>query len=339
MGIEQVVDVQISRQTQVPTVAGFGTAAYLTAVGTLTEPKSYQTLAEVTADSAAAGADSVAFATAYFGQDLRPTKLTVLPDTGANITASLDAAVELDNDWYALASATKDAADLEEIANWVQSKGNSNPKLYFGMSADPEILDGTDDTDIASVTKISLEDRTIIAYKANSDEFVGAWLGKCLPTKPGSITWAFKSLASIAPDTLTPTQITAVLDKSANIYQRIAGINMTANGTTAAEWIDVMRGVDWMTANIATNVFGLMVSKPKIPFTDAGVSQIKDAVSGTLSVAAQMGILADVPLVTAPLVADVSAADKAARKLPDVKFEGVLAGAIQKVEVRGIVTL
>ena len=339
MSISQVVDVQITRQTQVPTRAGFGTAAYLSDATTLTEVKSYVDLDEVKADPAA-GADTVAFAEAYFGQDFRPTKLTVIPMLeNSTIAESLDAAVEIDNDWYALACASKASADLQSCATWVQNYGNSNPKLFFGLSADADILDSTSTTDVASVVQAASQDRTVIMYKANADEAVGAWLGKCLPTPPGSITWAFKTLASTTADPLSGSQISAILAKKANLYQQIAGINMTANGTTAGEWIDVMRGVDWMTANIAADVFTLMVQKPKIPFTDAGVAQIKDAVSGTLGVATQMGILATNPLVTAPLVADISLTDKSNRVLPDVKFEGVLAGAIQKTIIRGVVTL
>ncbi len=41
MGLEQIVDVSISRQTTVPTRVGFGTCAYLSTAATLTDPAEY----------------------------------------------------------------------------------------------------------------------------------------------------------------------------------------------------------------------------------------------------------------------------------------------------------
>jgi len=43
--------------------------------------------------------------------------------------------------------------------------------------------------------------------------------------------------------------------------------------------------------------------------------------------------------VSVPDVANILAADKLARTLPDVTFTGVLAGAIHKVEIAGKVTV
>jgi len=43
--------------------------------------------------------------------------------------------------------------------------------------------------------------------------------------------------------------------------------------------------------------------------------------------------------VTVPDIADVSAGDKGTRTLNDVTFTGILAGAIQKINVQGTVTL
>ena len=45
------------------------------------------------------------------------------------------------------------------------------------------------------------------------------------------------------------------------------------------------------------------------------------------------------PKVFPPLVADVSAVDRAARYLPDVPFEATLAGAIHTVVIRGYVSV
>jgi hypothetical protein len=85
-------------------------------------------------------------------------------------------------------------------------------------------------------------------------------------------------------------------------------------------------------------VFSELVNAEKIPYTDAGVQVIKAAMDGVLDLAVRRGVLASYES-SAPLVADVPDADKIARTLPDITFDGVLAGAIHKVQVRGTVSV
>ena len=67
MGIEQVVDVTITRQTQVASRVGFGTAAFLIKASGLTAPTAYGSLDEVSAAAEENGdlenTTAVAFAT------------------------------------------------------------------------------------------------------------------------------------------------------------------------------------------------------------------------------------------------------------------------------------
>lgn len=339
MAIDQIVDVSISRSTSVPTQAGFGTAAFLSSDATISDPAEYYSLTEVTDATADVGADSVSFATAYFGQEVAPTKLVIIPDGGANITASLDAAVDKNNDWYALAAFTRVGADIAEIATWVQGHTNDNPKLYFAQTNDALVLDGTDTSDPAYVANAAAQDRTAVWYKSDTDELVGAALGKLLPTDAGSITWGLKTLSGITADTFTGAQINAAFTKKANIYQQIAGLNMTNEGTTASEWIDVMRGIDFLTSTITTNLFTYIVNEPKVPYTDASVSAVKSNILSSLTKGIEQGILQGTPSVSAPNVASVSASDKSSRNLPNVTFKAQLAGGIQKVSIAGTVTL
>ena len=53
------------------------------------------------------------------------------------------------------------------------------------------------------------------------------------------------------------------------------------------------------------------------------------------------GVLAadPVPIVQAPLVADIDPADKAARILPDITFQATLAGAIHKLVITGVLSV
>jgi hypothetical protein len=117
---------------------------------------------------------------------------------------------------------------------------------------------------------------------------------------------------------------------------------MMEDGTVGSgEYADVIMGMDWIAANIQTEVFATLANEPKIPFTNAGVDTIKAKVYAVLSSAVSRKILRPdpKPLVSAPDVADISTANRSARTLPDVTFSAQVAGAIHKVQVRGTITV
>ena len=92
---------------------------------------------------------------------------------------------------------------------------------------------------------------------------------------------------------------------------------------------------------MAKRIFEALAANPKIPYTNAGISIIEGKVRATLKEAARRTIIDEEVgyTVTVPRVQDVSAADKAARNLPDVKFSATMSGAVHKVDVDGVVSL
>ena len=99
-----------------------------------------------------------------------------------------------------------------------------------------------------------------------------------------------------------------------------------------------MRGIDWLTARLAENLFTYMVKQPKIPYTDTSITAMKGNITSTLQSAVDRFILTDLPLVESTPVALVDAADKANRVYGPFRFTGILAGAIKSVTIRGTVT-
>jgi hypothetical protein len=141
---------------------------------------------------------------------------------------------------------------------------------------------------------------------------------------------------------LTTTESLNARNKDANTYEAIAGVNITREGTMASgEFIDVIRGVDWLHARLQERIYSRLVNLDKIPFTDAGIAIIEAEVRAQLQTGIDNGFLTanPAPTVTVPLAADVSANDKASRLLPDIEFTAYLAGAVHKVQIDGVVTL
>lgn len=445
--LNNIVNVSITRETSVPSRAGFGTGSFVSATASFANPtKSYASYTEM-AEDATVGADSLVFGAAYFGQQVSPIKLTVIKlgtpaaqvstlvfdaeliadnstaitidgaeiagspvvyatsnaDTLTAIAAAIQAEAEVttavsdgtdtititfadnyehtaaavvtlgvsqagvvfattttalsaivaglndavgyDNDWYAPMIYSRTDADILAVAKWVQANGAANPKLFFAQSDSAGILDAGDATDIASVLQAGAYFRTSIWYHALDAEYLeGGLAGGQLPSNAGSITWAYKSVSGVTVDSLTSAQKSAAHGKACNTYDTVASTNVTEEGKVSDspfEWIDVIRGVDWVQVNMAADIFTLLVTSPKVPYDTNGIGLIGGIVKDVLSRAQGQGILStdDTPVVTLPAIEDISAADKGNRVLNGITFTGVLAGAVQKINIAGTVTL
>jgi hypothetical protein len=259
------------------------------------------------------------------------------------VTNDLNAISAVNDDWYALASTTRTTATIKQIAAWVEAR----IKLY-GISSDNaniiNVAAGTDTTSIAAFLNINGYVRSFVIYHQDSqDDFPEcAWFGAVLPLVPGSETWKFKKLNGIAYSNLTSNQETNAFDKSCNTYEYIGGAGITQQGTVAqGEYIDIIRGVDWLTSTIQTYVYSVLVNNPKVPYTDAGIASIQAEVKRALQLGISNNFIAadPAPICTVPRAADVPPIDKANRILKNVKFTATLAGAIHAVEISGTVSV
>lgn len=270
--------------------------------------------------------------------------LDVLPLSAVNSPASdLDRINNYSNLWYALIAIDRDPNTVLDIAAWTEA----HIKLFGTASADPQIINvaaGTDVNSIAAKLGQLGYVRSFVMYHqdANLDYPEAAWFGAVLPLIPGSETWKFKTLNGVSYSNLTTTQSLNALGKKANTYEFVAGIGITQNGTVAqGEYIDIIRGVDWLTARIQEYVFRVLVTNPKVPYTDAGIASIQAEVLRVLSIGIDNGFIAEnpEPTCTVPLAASVPPADKAARILRNVRFQATLSGAIHAVVIRGTVSV
>lgn len=232
-------------------------------------------------------------------------------------------------------------SEYENAALWAETQ----KKLLFICDDNADIYDAGSTTDIAAVTQAANYDRTSVIYHEDAQgDLTPSWLetgwaGQLFPLNPGEATWSFKTIAGVTPSALTTGQRTAITNKNANVYISVGGVSITEKGTVASgEYIDIIRGIDWLEARIQEAIYSELVNSKKIPYTDGGVQVIKAALDGVLDLAVRRGVLASYES-SAPLVADIPDADKLARTLPDVTFSGTLAGAIHKVKVRGTVSV
>jgi hypothetical protein len=351
--IDRIIQVTISRDTVVPTMASFNypliASEFLMAdvTPTMTERvRVYTSLAAMVAAGFTASTVVGRAAAAMFAQGNLPRVYVGRKKTGADGTETWDvalAAMLLEQPaWYGLVVGNRTKADQQTIATWVEANG----RLCMLASADTDIPgDDTSPADIAQWLHDQAMDRTGVIYHPEADLDSGdphpdaAWMAFMFGKDPGSATWAYKTLSGIAVYVLTGGQIVTALAKNANIYTAISGVNLTQMGQVGSgEYLDIIHGLDWLKARIQQKIFTPIAQQDKVPFTDAGIEMITNQLKSALQDAKDIALIESYET-SAPLAADVDSADKALRLLPDVRFTAILAGAVHKVEVAGVVRL
>ena len=268
-------------------------------------------------------------------------QIAIVEDTvDVSMAADLAAINTEDSSWYGLLVPFHSNALTMLAAAFAEA----NSKIFVAQTQDSAVITVSSGSDTGSVAyNARAYARTALIYNPRSDAYAdGGFMGRCLPLDPGSETWKFKTLSGVPVSVLTSTQKTNALAKNVNTYTTIAGVNITEDGKVLAdEYIDVVRFRDWLEARMAEAVFGALARAKKIPFTDKGISTVEGLVRATLAAGVAAGGLASdpAPVVTVPKAVDVSANDKAARHLPDVKFDAVLAGAIHSVAITGTISV
>lgn len=263
------------------------------------------------------------------------------------IVTDIQQAQQQNNSWYGMAICSHADQDIQQVAAYIESQ----LKIFIAASNDSPI-GGSGSSDLASLLKAASYKRTALIFSPNSYNagIESAWLGGQLPAVPGSNNWAFKTLAGITVDTFTATQAANVIGvpeagivgKNANIYQTVGGVNITQMGTMAGgQFIDITVGIDWLKSQLQTNIFSALVNAAKIPFTDKGTAIMISAVNAAIQQGVTNGLIdGNSPItITAPLVASVSANQRAQRIAPTISFTCRLQGAFNAVIVNGTVTV
>lgn len=247
---------------------------------------------------------------------------------------------DFNSTWYALAITSNVEADILSAAGKIEVL----KRIFLARSSDADNLDSADTGSILYKLKQLDYDRTFTIYNGDTANYFAdaAWLGRQLPTIPGSSNWAFKSLVGIKSDDLLSSQSSAVFTNNGNTYETFAGKSITRYGKVASgEYIDVIRGADWLQARLQENLYSTLINVEKIPYTDAGGDIIENKIREILDEGVENDFIAangdgiGQYTITVPDVADISSADKLARLFSGVSFTATLAGAVNKIAISG----
>jgi hypothetical protein len=347
--LSDIVQVTISRETTAVSQPSFGVPAILTEFLTsktnpaFTRARFYGSLAEMTADGWS-GSDAVYdAATLIFSQSPVVEKILVGRKDAADAdwAAALNAVQAEESNWYTFSiipESGTEVAEIKEAMAWTETQ----KKIFFYNTTSADAYNSGVTTDLGYFAKNGAYERTVSTFHKTAESYMEcAMQGEALPFDPGSQTWAYKTLSGVQAYALTTAQRTALLDKHYNVYTTRGGVNVTEDGNVASgEFIDVIRGLDWLESALEVAIFGNLVNKRKMPYDDTGIALIQNSVSSVLKLAERKGVLQPgTSKVQVPLYADISTNDILSRTLPDVKFSALIQGAIHKVKINGTVTV
>ena len=223
-------------------------------------------------------------------------------------------------------------------------------KLFCYATDDANSKDlaaGTDTTSLMAILKAKAYDRTFGFWVPTGDlaehkNF--AWVGLQAPKDPGSSNWAYQQLSGVTADVFTTQEKKNIEDKDGNTYTTVAALNITFEGKlSSGEYIDITRGIDWITARTKENVFGLLVSEEKIPYDNGGLesigAQVQEILSGADGAEQRLILVAGSSSVTVPDRDDTSTADRVNRIARNINFTGELVGAINNIVIDGVLTI
>lgn len=252
------------------------------------------------------------------------------------VATDLNTVLAEDDDWYALLLTYKGAAIIEAASSWVSTLR----KMYIAATNDSDVA-ASGSSDVGSVLEAASYTRTVLLfnmdYMAQPDAaLAGVWL----PYDPGSETLKFKQLTGISTDNLSASKLTQLRNKNVNYYVSYASQGIVAEGKVSeGKFADLIRFVDWLYANIQEDLFALLISVPKVPFSPAGITQVEGVIRAVLQRGVNVGGLLPGFTVEVPALEDVSDANREARNLSPVTFSAESAGAIHGITITGSVSV
>lgn len=253
--------------------------------------------------------------------------------------------------WYGFSLDSNSKAEIVAAQATIEATGVGGKFAFYNNSDLANCTAGSGDLD--STLQASGYNKCWLT-QSNKQVLCYAGFGlasQVLALSPGAWAGAFKAIPGVLADddtSLTETQ-RLVLNtastsspgtggKGGNWYATVSGLNVTFPGVApGGKWVDTTIGIDWLQANMQADVFAVMASFNKIPYTDFGIGLIGGAIESRLKTAsrAPFGLIDGTrPItVTVPPAASVSLTDKNNRNLSGLSAQAFIQGAIITTEI------
>ena len=241
----------------------------------------------------------------YFSQSPAPDKLWIgFQDAGESCAEALTACRQKNPEWYIAVCLGGVYADHVECAQYIES---CNPASLYGFTtSDAECISSVEASppDIFTYLKSLSYSRTIGQYATTQSAvypdniyaicaIIGYACGQNSGLANSAFTLKFKREVGIAVEPLTVSEITALEGKNGNCYLYYANYytifeqGKMCDGTFFDEKINL----DMLVNNLQLTIMDLLYQNPKVPQTDAGITQLIHSCNEACDEAVRIGFL------------------------------------------------
>ena len=306
--LDSIVDIQVLVSPLAAARSSFNQALIIgntNVISVSDRLKLYESAAEVLEDFALTDPEYIA-ANIYFSQSPAPDKLWIgRQDSGSGETLveALQACREASTEWYIAICLGAEYADHVACAAYIETATPSS--VYAYTTSDADCLTGTaSPPDIFTYLKSLGYSRSIGQYATtqtavypNNIYAIVAIMGYACGQNSGlansAFTLKFKQETGIAIEPLSSSNINVIEGNNGNLYLEYANYytifeqGRMANGTFFDERINL----DMFVNNLQLTIMDLLYQNPKIPQTDAGVTQLIQACNEACDEAVRIGFL------------------------------------------------
>lgn len=292
-------------------------------------------------------------ASLYFQQKPRPDFVAIgLWDEEETALDAIQACRSANREWYAVTICGATKEDILSVSEYIEIATPSS--IYFFTTSDEDVLANAEGN-IFKILKALNRLRSIGQYSKTPDA-VSAIMGYALGANTGLVnsayTLAYKKEIGVMVENIDETQLQNIKSNNGNVYiNRGATYDLFEQGVMAnGVPFDEVINLDVLANAVQLSIMDLLVSRPKVPQTDAGVTDIIGAITPDFQSAVSKGFIApgiwNGPnmlelntgdtltmgyLIQAEPMATQTRADRDARKSPPLYAAIKLAGAIEHV--------
>lgn len=262
------------------------------------------------------------------------------PTNAAGLVTALNTLRASHDDWYVLLTDKTDDDYIEAVAAWADATEPTEAQLLAGAKDARKLyVAESASKDISVASK-----RTVLVYGEDGQVTAAAWIGLAGSYYPAGVTYKFKQPSGVSAPVLTATELNTLMDANVNIYTTEGKQTYIKHGVMAdGEWIDAVLAADYIALRMTDELHRVLVSSPRIEYSDAGITLIGGAVLAALDAATALGLISRNPdtgkgkyNVILPKRADATQAQIDARRIPDIVWEAERVSAIHGTTVRGV---
>lgn len=341
MAKNRYIDIKITRQTRPVSQRGFGIPLVLATSKNLPYKiyKNDNSVMEAVAEDFSTDTAEYRLFDRMFSQEPAPAEIAVYGvsydkevDSSLDLVDALNDLILENHDFYYLVSPEQGDDEITALAEWISDKD----KFYVATTSNVEL---------AEELKELYENVHIMVYDQPELYPAEGLVAHLAPQTIGSYTWTFKTIKGVPPAKYDDVMINRIHEANASTYISEGGANITSNGRVCnGEFADVIQGQHFIKAEMTKNVFGLLTKMPKVPYSNDGIGLVVAEMKKALNTAGDNGILAGEPgsyeyTIEIPDVSEISFNDKAERVLPDIPWTATIQGAIEKVNINGVLSI